>query len=151
MWSMPTIPNDQAVRSSQAQWREQLGIEVTWQMFDWYDYMQRMAAHPPNLFTMAWVADYPDPDSFLRVALHQPYHHWRHTPYEQLLDAARRINDPVERLKFYQAADRLLMQEAAIMPLTHGQWHLLITSWVKRHPLSALKDTYWKDVIMEAH
>ncbi len=151
MSSMPAIPYDRAVRYAQAQWREQLGIEVTWQMFEWYDYMQRLVAHPPNLFIMGYVADYPDPDSLLRVALHQPYHRWHHMPYEQLLDSARRINDPVERLKFYQAADRLLMQEAGIMPLNYGQLHLLIKPWVKRYPLLALKDTYWKDVIIEAH
>ena len=49
-------------------------------------------------------------------ALHHPtgkHSHRDNTQYEQLLEAARRVNDPVERLKFYQAADRLLMQEAA--------------------------------------
>lgn len=136
-------------RYLQVQWREHLGLQVIWQNFEWNDYQERMATHTPHLFIFGWVADYPDPDSFLRVALHQQ--HWHHEQYEQLLDAARRTDDPVERLKFYQAADRLLMQEAGIMPLTYGQWHLLIKPWVKRYPISPLSHNYWKDVIIEPH
>ena len=58
--------------------------------------------------------------------------------------------DPVERIRFYQAADRLLMQEAGIMPLGYGQQHFLIKPWVKRYPISAVSAEYWKDVIIEA-
>jgi ABC-type oligopeptide transport system substrate-binding subunit len=120
-------------------------------MFEWNDYFERMATHTPHLFVLGWVADYPDPDSFLCVALHQQYAHWRNAQYEQLLDSARHIDDPVERLKFYQAADRLLTQEAVIMPLTYSQRHFLIKPWVKRYPISAMREDYWKDVIIEPH
>ncbi len=140
---------DDRLYSLQAQWREQLGVEIMWQIFEWNAYKERQATHTSQLFTFGWVADYPDPDTFLRVALHQQ--HWHNEQYEQLLETARRVNDPVERLKFYQAADRLLVQEAGIMPLIYVHRHLLIKPWVKRYPISALDAYYWKDVIMEGH
>ena len=139
------------LRYLQAQWREHLGIEITWQMFEWNALIERRVTHTPHLFTSEWFADYPDPDSFLRVGLHQKHTYWHNEQYEQLLDSARRINDPVERLKFYQAADRLLVQEAGIMPLYHDRWLFLIKPWVKRYPTSAVSAEYWKDVIIEAH
>ena len=104
-------------RYLQSQWREHLGIEITWRTFEINDFMERLAVHTPDLYIWGWEADYPDPDSFLRVGQHSSYHTWHNEQYEQLLEAARRINDPVERLKFYQAADRLLIQEAGSMPL----------------------------------
>ena len=136
----------------QAQWQEHLGVEVTWQMFEFNDYRERMSMYTPHLFTFGWIADYPDPDSFLRVGLHQPhYHRWHNQQYEQLLNSVRHILDPTDRLKLYQAADRLLTQEAAIMPLGYDQEHFLIKPWVKRYPFSALGAEYWKDVIIEPH
>ena len=86
------------------------------------------------------------------MALHHPiYNHWHNAQYEQLLDTARGIADPVERLKFYQAADRLLMHEAGILPLFYSRRHWLITPRVKGYPVSALRAAYWKDTIIEPH
>jgi hypothetical protein len=35
--------------------------------------------------------------------------------------------------------------------LSYGRQHLLIKPWVKRYPVTPLRATYWKDVIIEAH
>jgi ABC-type oligopeptide transport system substrate-binding subunit len=110
-----------------------------------------MRAEPPPIFSTGWITDYLDPDNFLHVAMHQPYIRWRHPDYEQLLETARRSADQAERLKFYAAADRLLVQEAPIIPLYYVRQHYLIKPWVKRYPISPLKANYWKDVIIEAH
>ena len=68
-----------------------------------------------------------------------------------MLEAARRIPDQAERVKFYQAADRLLIEEAAILPLFHARNHILVKPWVKRYPISPLHAAYWKYVIIEPH
>jgi ABC-type oligopeptide transport system substrate-binding subunit/type II secretory pathway predicted ATPase ExeA len=134
------------------QWRESLGIEVVWQQFEWNIFRDQLTARAPQLFSLGWMADYPDPDSFLRVALHHPmYHHWHDAQYEQLLTKARGITDPTDRLKFYQAADRLLMQTVGVMPLFYSRRHWLIKPWVKRYPVSVSNASYWKDVIIEPH
>jgi ABC-type oligopeptide transport system substrate-binding subunit/serine/threonine protein kinase/class 3 adenylate cyclase len=133
------------------QWHAQLGIQVTWRHLEWVEYQKRLLTETPLIFAVGWTADYPDPDSLLRVAMHQSYMHWRHDHYAQLLETARRSADQVERLKFYAAADRLLVQEAPILPVTYGRHHYLLKPWVKRYPISPLKASYWKDVIIEAH
>jgi hypothetical protein len=68
-----------------------------------------------------------------------------------MIDARAGVCDLVERLKFYQAADHLLIQEVGIMPLTYNRWQLFIKPWVKRYPISAFNAAYWKDVIIEPH
>jgi len=135
----------------QAQWRDILGLDITWQCMEWLAYKEHIVAHPPDLFVMGWVADYPDPDCFLRVAMHQPYVTWRNDDYEQLLESARRITDQAERSKFYRAADRLLIEDAAIIPFFHGQQFLLVKPWVRRYPMSSIRVSYWKDVIIDPH
>jgi oligopeptide transport system substrate-binding protein len=147
-WSASDLPVAQYL---QAQWRDVLGLEITWERLEWLAYKERLVARPPQLWVMGWVADYPNPDCFLRVAMHLPYVLWANERYEQLLESARRIADDADQIKFYRAADRLLVEDAPIIPLTHGRQHYLVKPWVRRYPVSAIRTSYWKDVIIEPH
>jgi ABC-type oligopeptide transport system substrate-binding subunit len=133
------------------QWRDLLSLRVTWNTLDVLAFQDAMNQSTPHLYRETWTADYPDPDDFLRLALHQPHSRWRHEHFEQLLESARRMTDAAERLKFYQAADRLLMDEAGVIPLAYGYYHCWLKPWIKRFPVSPLKTTYWKDVVIEPH
>ena len=44
-----------------------------------------------------------------------------------------------------------LVEEAAIVPLGYVRLHLLVKPWVKRFPTSAMKQWFWKDVVIEPH
>jgi ABC-type oligopeptide transport system substrate-binding subunit len=132
-------------------WRDQLGVRVNWNTLEMLTFQAALRASTPQLYRMAWVADYPDPDNILRLALHQPHSRWHNDRFEQLLESARRMTDPAERLKFYQAADRLLMDEAGLIPLTYEYYHCWLKPWIKHFPASPLKVTYFKDVIIEPH
>jgi oligopeptide transport system substrate-binding protein len=76
---------------------------------------------------------------------------WRHEVYDNLIDKARRMMDHGKRMEMYREADRILMEEAVIIPLTYYRSHLLVKPWVKRFPMSAITETYWKDVIIDNH
>jgi len=59
--------------------------------------------------------------------------------------------DQGERMRMYQQADRILVEEAPILPLLYERFHLLVKPWVKRFPTSPMKVWFWKDVIIEPH
>jgi len=66
----PARPIDQEVsKYLQAQWRENLGVDIPWQTMEWASYLDRLDKETPHMFGMTWLCDYPDPDSFLRVAV----------------------------------------------------------------------------------
>jgi len=133
------------------QWREHLGIEVNWQPTQWAELFEQMDKDPPLLFRMVWVADYPDPDNILRLGVRERWTGWRNQTYAQLVDEARRITNQQQRMELYQRADRILMEEAAIVPILYGRRHLLIKPWVSKYPTSAIIWSDWKDVIINAH
>jgi oligopeptide transport system substrate-binding protein len=54
-------------------------------------------------------------------------------------------------MKLYQQADRILVEEAAIVPIFYGRQHLLIKPWIRGYSLSAISFPFWKDVIIEPH
>jgi oligopeptide transport system substrate-binding protein len=130
-------------------WRENMGIDLTWETLERAAFYDRLDSQPPHMFFYGWGADYPDPDSFLRLGPLLRQTGWQHEAYAALVDRARAMTDQEERLAMYRQADRMLVQEAAIMPFSYARWHLLIKPRVQRFPTSAIKRWYWKDVVVE--
>ncbi|MBE7468876.1 MAG: hypothetical protein DPW09_07320 [Anaerolineae bacterium] len=135
----------------QTQWREQLGLQLTWQLVENSQLVDRLDHSPSDIFQMGWVADYLDPDNFLRVSCHRQWSDWRNDIYTEYVEQARRITNQVERLKLHRQADKVLVEEAVIIPLTYHRQHLLVKPWVKQFPTSPMKIWYWKDVVIEPH
>jgi ABC-type oligopeptide transport system substrate-binding subunit/class 3 adenylate cyclase len=135
----------------QTQWRENLGLEITWKAMEVGAFLSRLDRDPPNLLLFAWGADYPDPDNFLRVCPARSRAQWRSKAYERLVEEAWHITDQEERLGMYQEADTILVEEAAIMPLLYQRLHLLVKPWVSKYPTSPIRVQFWRDVIIEPH
>jgi ABC-type oligopeptide transport system substrate-binding subunit len=135
----------------QAQWRKNLGVEVMAETVTWDAFMAQMDKEPPHLFFCSWVADYPDPHSFLEMCVCIKWTGWQDRAYGRLVERARRVMDQRERVELYRQADRLLVEKAVIMPFTYGRIHLMIKPWVTRFPTSATRWWYWKDVVIDPH
>jgi ABC-type oligopeptide transport system substrate-binding subunit len=141
---------EDSFQNLQARWRENLGVELTWESIDLTMFPERLKAEPPHMVFQGWGADYPDPDNCLRVGFPRPWSGWRNKVYHTLVEDARRVMDQRTRMRLYREADRLLMEEAAVLPFTYGRQDLLVKPWVKA-PVSAAGDLIWKDVIIEPH
>jgi oligopeptide transport system substrate-binding protein len=135
----------------QTQWRENLGVNIQWEAIKLGQYHSRLQEALPHMSHMGWVADYPDPDDFLRVCLEVYYPKPWNEAYAQLVGAARRVTDQDERMKMYRQADKILVEEAVIMPLIYGTIIGLVKPWVSRFALSAFKGWHFKDVVIEPH
>jgi ABC-type transport system substrate-binding protein len=132
-------------------WWETLGVQVTWTQLPWGELLDRLwSPEPPHLGMMGWMADYADPDNFLRVAEWRRRTGWRNQAYDELLMTAERSTDQEQRITLYQQADRLVVEEAVVVPIVYGRSQRLVKPWVRIAP-SALYQHYWKDYIIEPH
>ena len=102
-----------------------------------------------NIFFYGWGADYPDPDSFLRTSYPLYRCKWHDEVYQRLVRDARKITDQEERMKLYRQAEKILIEEAPLLPLAYARHNLLVKPWIKKHPLTGLANQFWKDVIIE--
>ncbi|NIN65906.1 MAG: hypothetical protein GTO63_14680, partial [Anaerolineae bacterium] len=100
-----------------AQWQENLGIEITWQPMEHGTFVERIYMEPPSMSLARWIADYPDPDNFLRVGAGIWLPGWRNKAYAGFLEEARRSMHQEERVNLHKRADKILVEEAAIIPL----------------------------------
>jgi ABC-type oligopeptide transport system substrate-binding subunit len=135
----------------QAHWRENLGVEIRQEIMAWGKFLDRLFRDPPHMFCAGKQGHHPDPDDSLRAPIFQQLTGWQNRTYDRLVEEARRVTDLGRRIEMYQEADRILVEEAAIMPLTYSIWHLLVKPWVRRWPVSPTKFWFWKDVIIDPH
>jgi oligopeptide transport system substrate-binding protein len=134
----------------EAQWLEIMGVEINWEEVSIENFPEKMGQGNPHMWLAGWWGDYPDPDDFLRVQWWTSAA-WRNEAYNRLVETARRAMDQEERMRMYQQADRLLVEETPLLPLCYGRFNMLVKPWVRRFPTSPQKWWFWKDVIIEAH
>jgi len=137
------------------QWGEELGVDSLWEALEWQPLLNRVYEEPPPppVVGVRFLSDYPDPDDFLRVAVThaRSFIGWPNDPYDELVEAARRVTDQAERMKLYSRAERILVEDAALIPLTYGRRHLLLKPWVRNYLPSGINSWACKDVVIDSH
>jgi len=126
------------------------------QQVDWATYLNDLKRHKFQMFgvTSGWIADYADPQNFLDVLFHsksfENHMSYGNADVDKLLEQARVEQDNAKRMKLYQDAEQLIVNDAAVIPLhnTREQW--LVKPYVKgmmRAPMVVpwLKNVYIQD------
>ncbi len=117
-------------------WRGNLGLELRAQNVEVMgEYIERLQRDPAHLSLVGWSADYPDPDSMLRVPFHSKegfnVSRWHNARFDALVEEAARLTDQSKRIDLFQEADRILVcDEAVVMPLGYAQGRILVKPWV---------------------
>jgi ABC-type oligopeptide transport system substrate-binding subunit/DNA-binding SARP family transcriptional activator len=126
-------------------WEHHLGIHIQPKVVAWEDF------HPnfrqATLFIIGWVAPNPTPYNYLRDGARYLAGYWQNEEFDQLFQKAVSMSDLDERLRLYRQADRILMKEAAILPLFYRVDHYLVKPWLK----IPLQDYSLKDAIIAPH
>jgi len=143
--------NVSAPKYLHSQWEKILGVDVTWEKYNVVEFYRHVNGGEMHMYNDGWMADYPDPDSFLRVAPFLRQTRWQNETYTRLVEEARRVTDQEERMRLYRQADAVLVGEAAVVPLSYGRRHLLVKPWVKNFRAPTLYWWYWQDIIIDPH
>ena len=105
-------------------WRRTLEVDVEIQQVEWATFLQDLHRNRLQAFSLAWQADYPDPHTFVDV-LFRTGSSINNTNYsnpevDTLLEQANVEADPVRRIKLYQEAEEMIVEDAAWLPLWWG-------------------------------
>jgi oligopeptide transport system substrate-binding protein len=132
-------------------WYRQLGIKVRERFLPISDIFEVMRNDPPHISMYGWLADYPDPDNFLRISIGHLLTTWKNEKFKELIETAGSLMDHRERLAVYQEADKILIEEAIILPMIYGLSHFFIKPWVRHFPISPSQRWFLKDVVIDPH
>jgi len=125
-----------------AEWRRNLGVEVRVRQLEPEIYYYRLHLEKNNMFDWGWIADYPDPHNFLDVLFHTGEHNntgeYSNPDLDKLLDSAAVEQDTETRMKMYQEAERIIVNDAAALPVSFGRSYFLIKPFVKNYYINPL-------------
>jgi ABC-type transport system substrate-binding protein len=128
-------PLEQSVSQAvAAMLRENLGIAVEVQNVDQDTFMDALTAKPTQVLLgyVSYGMDYLDPFNMLSVWLSGGRHSWSNPKFDQLVkDAASFTGDPAERIKMFQDAEKVLVEDVPGVFIYHATPVQLIKPWLK--------------------
>lgn len=129
---------------------ESLGIKPVFETMEWATFLDKYDSEELQMFSLGWVADYPDPQNFLEVLFHsksaQNRFNYANPEVDALLDKARVEKDRVARMSFYQKAELLIVQDVPAIPTSFGVDYYLAKPWLSGFELSSGIVPFLKDV-----
>jgi peptide/nickel transport system substrate-binding protein/oligopeptide transport system substrate-binding protein len=101
----------------------QAGIRVHLRYESWANLDRAITGRRAQMFSLSWVADIPDPDSFLRALFYSTsssnYFAFRSQLVDSLLDVASDSADPEVRMTANRRAEEAILTSAPFVPLYH--------------------------------
>lgn len=115
--------------------KQNLGAEVKVQQVEFATFLEDLKKHRFQMFSIGWIADYPDPQDFLDILFHSQSldnnPRYSNPQVDKLLEDARVEQNVEKRLKLYQQAEQLIVNDAPWLPLWYGKAYLLMKPFVK--------------------
>ncbi|WP_317899646.1 ABC transporter substrate-binding protein [Aurantibacillus circumpalustris] len=113
--------------------KENLGVNVNMNVVTWPEHIDNIQSGKSDFFRYAWIADYPDPESFLTLfyGKHVPANYleksyvnfgrFKNKMFDSLFVSARSEPDKAKRYKLFSKAEQIVLDEAACMPLFYDE------------------------------
>ncbi len=104
-----------------SQWKEAASIEARVEVLDYDDYLSRLKEKNFTLASSTWIGDFADPLAFLQIwtsgsNLNDAY--YKNPEFDALIEEAMAESNEA-RYKMLAEAEKLLLDEAVVLPLAH--------------------------------
>jgi oligopeptide transport system substrate-binding protein len=103
----------------QQQLRNTLNIPLSLENMEWGSYLDKVTRQDYQLARAGWIADYPDPNTFLDLWVTDgPQNNtgWSNPEYDELITAAARERDPQRRMEILRDAEAIFIEELPVIP-----------------------------------
>ena len=118
----------------QAQWKKELGVTITITPLEQKTWVQNQQTLNYTLSGAGWIGDFIDPVTFLDLFVSgggNNWTGWSDPAYDQLIATAAHTPEAKERYELFQQAERILLQQAPIIPLVFGARNFLLDAAVR--------------------
>lgn len=137
----------------QQMWKQELGIETELVNQEWKVYLDSQHRIDYDVCRGGWIADYPDPYSFLSTFASWSENNdtgWKNPGYDALLDQAEHTVDVKKRYDLLGQAEAILMTESPMIPIYFYTRIYLIRPSVKGWYPTILDHHPYKFVYLDA-
>jgi len=137
----------------QQMWKQELNIDVGIENQEWKVYLQSQNSMNYDMIRGGWIGDFMDPLTFLTIWTTGNGNndtHWSNPTYDQLIDQAAHTGDLRKRFDILHDAERLFLNEPAVVCIYwYTRVYLLDPSVKNWYPL-AIDDHNYKYIDLES-
>jgi oligopeptide transport system substrate-binding protein len=137
----------------QQMWKQELNIDVGIENQEWKVYLQSQNSMNYDMIRGGWIGDFMDPLTFLTIWTTGNGNndtHWSNPTYDQLIDQAAHTGDLKKRFDILHDAERLFLNEPAVVCIYwYTRVYLLDPSVKNWYPL-AIDDHNYKYIDLES-
>jgi ABC-type oligopeptide transport system substrate-binding subunit len=142
------------VTSLISMWQETLGVTIEPIMLDPYLFIDELySGNTGDIFISGWCADYPDPENFLDLLFHsaskQNLSSYNNPNVDVLLEEARVEPDVRTRMDQYAVIERMIVEDAPVLFLTHSLAAELVKPYVENYVWTPIGVAQWHQVALD--
>lgn len=113
-----------------------IGVKLTIRLCSFQERQEAVASGKAKIWRAAWIADYPDPETFLSMfyGKYMQNNNWNpnsfgfnDSGYNSLIDQILKEAKPDKRTELMMKADQILIDKAAVMPILISD-HIVMTN-----------------------
>ena len=121
----------------------QIGINIRVEVIQKSLLLEQTSKSQAVFFRGSWIADYPDAENYLSVFYSKNpappnYTRYKNAAYDLLFEKALAEKNDALRYKLYQQMDRLIIEDAPIVPLWYDMAIHLVHTNIKNFPPNSL-------------
>jgi oligopeptide transport system substrate-binding protein len=122
---------------------ENIGINLKVEVVQKSLLLEQTAKSEAPFFRASWIADYPDAENYLSVFYGKNpappnYTRYNNPRFNHLYEQALLVTDDSVRNRFYQQMDRMIIEDAPVVPLWYDEVIRLVQTNVRNFPPNGL-------------
>lgn len=118
---------------------ETVGLDIKMEYVDWPTFLQKVKTKSVQMFTLGWIADYPDTENFLQV-FYGPSEspgpnnfNYHNAEFDELFLKATVLPPSPERTKLYRQAERIVLDDCPAAFTNHRVAYVLHHDWIENY------------------
>ncbi len=107
-------------QAAQEMWRNNLGIEIGLENVEFQVKLDREKAGDYHISRAGWIGDFMDPITFLDLWWSKSEFNdvkYNNPEYDKLIETAKKSNDKATRMKALKEAEKMVMEDMAVIPV----------------------------------
>jgi len=143
LWYNTSEGHQKIAEAAQAGYKK-IGINVKLTNLEWGTYLDKVMKGECEFFRMGWIADYPSMDNFLYPLFHSSEKgnnnmtFYSNPEVDKLLEEARKETDDEKRYELYRKAEKMILEDAPIVPIYFYRYAIVVQPEVKNYVRSAM-------------
>lgn len=115
------------------------GLEIEIDYLDWPTFQNAVKTRSAQMFSLGWIADYPDAENFLQLfysknASPGPNNfNYSNPEFDRLYETVSVMSDSPERTRLYREAEKLVVEDCPAAFIVHGVAYVLYHDWVENY------------------